>query len=141
MDIGKALISYGQAPVAIEPGDGGFYHPSLPASLSLAVDAFAGDARRNTTMAAGFAASRVIISLVGMVRAGAPLWASRLAANRWDGVEPVLKHRTVMYTGAGQLDCARNTAAIGHKVPFRPRLAAIRWIGARGRPFFGRNGR
>jgi len=136
VDIGSPLISYGQAPEAIEPREGAFYHPSMAAELFLAFDALAGDARQNTALAAGFATTRVIISLIGMALAGAPLWAARLAANRWDGVQHVLKHHTVMYIGASQLGCERNAAPVGHKMPFRPRLAAIRWIWARGRPPF-----
>jgi len=136
VDVGAALISYGETPEAIEPGEGSFYDPTMPAELFLALDALAGNTREDPALAASFAATGVIISFIGMALVGPSLRAARLSANRRNGVEHVGKHCAVMGVGTCQPHGQWNTALVCHKVPFRPRLAAIRWIWARGRPPF-----
>jgi len=132
VDIGAPLISYGETPEAIEPCEGAFDNPSMPTELFLALDALACNARDDCALAASFAATGVIISLVGMALAGPSLRAARLSANRGNGIEHVRKHRAVMDVGTCQPRGQWNTAPVCHKMPFRPRLAAIRWIWARG---------
>ncbi len=128
MDVGTALISYGQTPEAIEPGKGAFDNPAMPPELFLALDALAGNTREDAALAASVATSRVIISLVGMALVGPSLRAARLSANRRNSVEHVRKHRAVMGVCTCQPRGKWNTAPVCHKMPFRPRLAAIRWI-------------
>ncbi len=137
VDVGAPLISYGETPEAIEPGEGAFDNPAMSPELFLALDALAGNTQADAALTASFAATGVIISFVGMALVGPSLQAAGLSANRRNGVEHVRKHRAVMDVGACQPRGEWNTAPVCHKMPFRPRLAAIRWIWARGRtPFF-----
>ncbi len=108
----------------------------MPPELFLTLDALAGNPREDAALAARFAATGVIVSLVGMALVGPSLGAARLSADRGNGVEHVRKHRAVMSVGTCQPRGERNTASVCHEVPFRPRLAAIRWIWARGGPPF-----
>jgi hypothetical protein len=138
VDVRVPFISYGETPEAIEPCEGAFDHPAMPTELFLTVDAPAGNSREDAALAASFAATGVIISLVSMALVGPSLRAARLSANRRNGVEHIYKHRAVMGVGACQPRGQWNTAPVWHKMPFRPRLATIRWIWARsGPPFCG----
>ena len=136
MDVGAPLIPYGETPEAIEPCEGAFDNPAMPPELFLALDALAGNTRENAALAASFAATGVVISLVSVALVGPFLRAARLSANRGNGVEHIRKHCTVMDVGTCQPRGQWNTASVCHKMPFRPRLTAIRWIWARGRPPF-----
>jgi hypothetical protein len=136
VDVGAALISYGETPEAIEPCEGAFDYPSMPPELFLALDALARNTREDAALATSVAAPGVIISFVGVALVGPSLRAAGLSANGRNGVEHVRKHRAVMDVGTCQPRGEWNTAPVCHKMPFRPRLAAIRWIWARGRPPF-----
>ncbi len=96
MDVGAPLISYGETPEAIEPCEGAFDNPAMPPELFLALDALAGNTGEDAALAASFAATRVIISFVGMALVGPSLRAAWLSANRRNGVEHVHKHCAVM---------------------------------------------
>jgi hypothetical protein len=93
VDVGAPLIPYGETPEAIEPCEGAFDNPAMPPELFLALDALAGNTREDAALAASFAATGVIISLVGMALVGPSLRAARLSANRRNSVEHVRKHR------------------------------------------------
>ncbi len=136
VDVGTALISCGQTPEAIEPCEGAFDNPSMTTEFFFALDALARNTRKDAPLAAGVAATGVIISFVGMALVGPSLRAAGLSSNRRNGVEHVRKHCAVMDVGTCQPRGQWNTAPVCHKMPFRPRLAAIRWIWARGRPPF-----
>ncbi len=81
VDVGTALISYGQTPEAIEPREGAFDYPSMPQDLFLALDGLARNTREDAVLAASVATSGVIISLVGMALVGPSLRAAGLSAN------------------------------------------------------------
>jgi hypothetical protein len=71
-----------------------------------------------------------------MALVGPSLRAAGISANRRNGVQHVRKHRAVMDVGTCQPRGQWDSAPVCLKVPFRPRLAAIRWIWARCRPPF-----
>ena len=112
VDVSAPLISYGETSEAIEPCEGPFDHPAMPAELFLTVDALAGYARENAALAASFAAAGVVISLVGMALVGPSLRAARLSANRWNSIEHVRKHCAVMGVGTCQPRGKWNTAPV-----------------------------
>ncbi len=70
VDVGAPFISYRETPEAIDPCEGAFDHPTMPAELFLTVDGLAGNTWENAELAASFAATGVIISLVGMALVG-----------------------------------------------------------------------
>ena len=102
VDVGGALISYGETPEAIEPYEVAFDNPAMPPELFLALEALAGNMREDAALAASFAAMGVIIFLVGVALVGPSLRAPGLSANRRNGVEHVRKHRAVMDVGTCQ---------------------------------------
>ncbi len=122
MDVRAPLISYGETPEAVEPCEGAFDYPSMPTELVLALDSLARNTREDAALAASFAATRVIASLVGMALVGPSLRAARLSANRRNGVGNIGKHRAVMDVGTCQPGGKWNTAPVCHEMPFRPRL-------------------
>src|SRR5579875_2485221 len=66
MDVGAALVADGQAAEAVEPGQRALDDPAVPAEPVRALDTPPSNARFDVTPAAGPAAGRIIISLVGV---------------------------------------------------------------------------
>jgi hypothetical protein len=136
VDVGSALIAYGETPEAIEPCEGAFDDPSIPTELFLALDALARNTREHAAFAVSVAVTGVIICSVGTALVWPSLRSAGLSANRRNSVEHVRKHRAAMDVSTCQPRGQWNTAPVCHKMPFRPRLAAIRWIWVRGKPPF-----
>jgi len=132
MNVASPFISDCEATEAIEPGKASFDHPTMPAEFFSALNAPACDARRNPACATVIAAARIVVALVGMTFVGTPAWAARFSGNRRNGTKHFPEHGTIVDIGAGQAHGERNAAPVGHQMPFRARLAAIRWIWARG---------
>ena len=66
MDVGAALIADGQATETVEPGQGTLNDPAMPAESFTRLDAASGNAGNNAALAAGNAAARIVVALVGM---------------------------------------------------------------------------
>ena len=137
MDVAASFVAYGKAPKTAEPGKAALNHPAMFAELFFAVDASTGNARQDTAAMTGVPAARIIIALVGVTLFRATLRTAGLSAEHRYGVEHLLEHGAVVNIGAGEPHGEWNAAPIRFHVPLRARLAAIRWIWARGRaPFW-----
>ena len=136
MDVAAAFVSNGESAEAVEPGEAALDHPAVPAKLFFAVDAAAGNSWQDTAAATCLPTAWIVIALVRMAFFRPPLRPTWLSANGRYGIEHLLEHGAVMDIRAGQPHRERNAAPVGHQVPFRARLAAIRWIWARGRAPF-----
>jgi hypothetical protein len=136
VDFGVALVAYSESAEAVEPGEAAFDHPTMFAEFFGAFQAPARNARHYASSAAGLSTARIVITFIGMAFFWPVPRTARPAANRRYRVEHVLKHFAVVDIGAGEPHSEWNAVALGHEMPFRARLAAIRWIWARGRPPF-----
>ena len=136
MYVAASFIAYGKSAKAVEPGEAAFDDPAVSAELFFAVDASASNARQHTAAATSVAAAPVIVALVGVAFFGPLLRTAGFPADSRYGVEHVFEHGAVMNIGAGQPNRERNAAPVCYQVPLRARLAAIRWIWARGGPPF-----
>ena len=137
MDFGTSLIANCQSPEAVEPGKAAFDDPAMSAEFFRAFNTSSRNTRQDATPSTGFAAARVIIAFVAMAFFGPAERTSRLSRNGRNSVEHFFKHGTVVNIGTGQPYGERCAAPVRHQVTFCARLAAIRWIWARGRaPFF-----
>src|SRR5438067_2475825 len=87
MDIRPSLIANPQAAEAREPREGPLHHPAVAAQLLAALDAAAGDARRNAPLPTRRSAVRGIIALVGVQLGGPPPRAAQRALDRRDRVQ------------------------------------------------------
>jgi hypothetical protein len=133
MDFGTSLIANCQPSEAVEPGKAAFDHPAMSAGFLRAFDTSLCNTRQDATPSTGFTAARVIIAFVAMAFFRPAERTPRLSRNGRNSIEHLLKHGTIVNIGTGQPYGERCAAPVRHQVTFRARLAAIRWIWARGR--------
>ncbi len=124
-----ALVAYGEAAVAGEPGQGPLDHPALPPQARLVLHAPAGDAIGDAPLGQRGAAGGVVVALVGVQLGGAAGGAVR-AGERRQRVEQRREDGAVVPVGPGQPRRERESAALDQEVPFGARFAAIRRVRA-----------
>lgn len=100
-----------------------------------------GDAWQNVAASAGCSAAGIIIAFIGVAFPGPAQRTARPSRDGGNGLEHIFEHGAVVDIGASQLDGERCATPVRHQVAFGARLAAIRWIWARGSAPFGGNRR
>ena len=128
MDVLTAFVADGEATELVEPGQGALDDPPMSPQGGPGFDAPARDADADVPAGERLPAAAQVVRLVGVEfgRALAPP-AVRLA-NRGNGIEEGLEQHAVVAIGAAQPDGERNPGAVDHKMAFRARFRAIRWI-------------
>jgi hypothetical protein len=137
MDVRATFVADRQAPIAIEPGQCAFHHPAMPTQSLTRLDAAAGKAGNDATLAAGGAtggaAARIVVALVGMplerTTTRSPTRATRLA-DGWDRVQGSLEQPRVVNVGRREDHRERDAGAVNDQMAFASRLAAVGGIGA-----------
>ncbi len=125
MDVGAALVADGQAAEAVEPGQRALDDPAVPAEPVPALDTPPSNARFDVTPAAGPAAGRIIISLVGVQLIGSAAGSSGGTPDRRDGIECGFEHQAVVPVGRAQQAGQRRAPAVNHNMALRARFATI----------------
>jgi hypothetical protein len=132
VDVGPSFVAHGQAPHAVEPGQGALDHPAVAAQPLARIDPFAGDADADVALRQRAAAAGDVVRLVGvqLARSLAPSPVGLLDGR--DGVEQRLQDDAVVAVRSGQEAGQRDPAALAHNVALRARFAAVRRVGADG---------
>lgn len=125
MDVVSAFVASGESAAPVEPSKGALDDPAVLAEPLPAVDAAAGDARRDVAAPAGAPATALVARLVGVQLVGPLPWPARLAADRRHGIEQRFERRAVVNIGAGQQEGERNAAPVGDEVALGAGTAAI----------------
>ena len=143
MDVSPALVADREAPEAGEPGERALDHPAVAPEAVRALDAAAGDARRDRAGAALGPAAAVVVGLVRVELAGAASRAAPTPTDTGHDVEHRGEQLAVMAVRPAQLEAERRAARVDDEVALRARPPAIRGVRAdlRGRrrapPFAG----
>lgn len=128
MNVITTLITYGQPPVVVQPGEGALRYPPVPAKAVAAFYALTCYATLDATFAKSFAASGNVISLVGVPLVRTLAWASRLTSwtlDRLNAVHHLLEHLRVVSVSARNIHRERDTPSLDHKMALRARFALI----------------
>ena len=137
VDVGPALVAYGQRAEAVEPSMGPLNDPAVTAELLAALDPLAVNTRHDPSCPALVPARLGIVSLVGMQLVGTASGSPASAvAQRREGIERLGHHRAVVPVGPAQADAERRAAGVGDAVALRARLTPVRRVRAGGRPPF-----
>src|SRR5688500_1527767 len=126
MDISTTFIANLEPTKAVEPRKRAFDHPAVTTQALACVNPASCNAGLDAACAAGLAAARVVVALVGvqfvrpLARSSAPL------ANRRDGIQHRFEHFGVVQIGGGMRYGERDTLTVDHKMALRTRFAAIR---------------
>lgn len=134
MEISPALVAHRQPTEAREPRQRSLDHPAMPSEPLARVDAAAGDAREDATLAAGGTTTWVIVPFVGMQLGGTPTRPTTPVSGlpeRWNGIEHSRQQLRVMDVGRRESHRQGDTSGVDHNMALRPRfcpLAAIRRI-------------
>ena len=138
VDVGAALVAYGQASETVEPGMGALDYPTVTPKLLAAVDPAPSDARDDPTGAALLATGTGVVGLVGMKLVGTAAWSTApAAAHGRDRIEGRGHHHAVVAVGPREGQAEGRAAGIDDEVALGARFAAIRRVRACGRaPFF-----
>ena len=130
MDVGAALAADRQAPEAGRPSQGSFDDPAVAAEAIGALDAAAGDARRDRPLATFGSAAAVVAGLVGAEPLRAATGSAPAAAHARDDVEHGGQHAAVVPVGPAQLKAERRAAGVDHEVALGARTASVRGVRA-----------
>src|SRR5215212_718778 len=128
MDVVSALVAHLQTPVAVQPRKCSLDHPSVSTQPLAGLDTAPGDARGDTPLPERFAASREVVSFVGMQLLRALAWPATRLSDRRDGVHDLLQDLRVMDVGSGVSHCERDSVPVDHNVALRALFALIRRI-------------
>ena len=129
-DVGAPLIADGEAAKTVEPCQCPLNDPAMPAQSFAAIDAPSGNAGPDGTFPAFTPAAVMVIGLVGVELVGPLAWAATTVAHAWHGVESGCQHHAVVPVGRAQPHPERCAPLVDHKMAFRSRFAAIRWVRA-----------
>jgi hypothetical protein len=128
--VGQAFIADRETPEAVEPGKGALDHPAIAPERLAGLDPPASDAAADATAAQVVPTAWEIVALVGM-QLGRPLtWSATWSFDRLDRFNQVFEDDRVVDIGRGEPDREWDALAVDQEVPFRPRFAAVRRIGA-----------
>src|SRR5215212_8230740 len=129
MDVVAPLVAHLQPPVAVHPRQCSFHNPPVSPQLLAGFDAPPGDTWGYAPLPECFAASREVVSLVGMqlLRALARS-ATRRLADRRDSIHSLFQDLRVVDVGRRVDHRERDAAAVDHNMALRARLSLIRRI-------------
>ena len=130
MDVGAALAADRQAPEAGRPSQGSFDDPAVAAEAIGALDAAAGDARRDRPLATFGSAAAVVAGLVGVEPLRAATGSAPAVPHARDDVEDGGQHAAVVPVGPAQLKAERRAAGVDHEVALGARTASVRGVRA-----------
>ncbi len=137
MDVGTPLVADRQATEAVEPGERAFHDPAVPAQPFAGFHATSGDPRPDGAGATLFAATPVIIGLVGVELLGPPARSPSPVPHARHRVEGGRQHEAVVPVGWAQAHPERGASPVDHKVALCARFAPIRRVRAGlGAPLF-----
>jgi hypothetical protein len=140
MDVVAALVAHLEAPVAVHPRQSSFHHPPVSSQLLAGFDASPCYPGGYAPLPERLAASREVVSLVGMQLLRALARAStRRLADRLNGIHGLFQDLGVVDVGSCMDHRERDASSVDHNMALRARFALIRRIRAgslapRGRP-------
>jgi hypothetical protein len=137
MDVVAAVGADQQSTVIVQPGEGPFNDPPLPAEPRTMAGLSAGNGRLDTAFPEQASVLVVVVAPVGQKLAGASSRSADAAAHRRHAVEEFEQLGDVVAVAARQRPCERQPTAVYEQVVFAAATAAI--DGARlclGAPFF-----
>ena len=130
VDVGAALAADREPSEAGEPSQGSFDDPAVAAEAIRALDAAAGDARRDRPLATFGSAAAVVAGLVGVEPLRAATGSAPAVPHARDDVEHGGQHAAVVPVGPAQLKAERRPAGVDHEVALGAWPAAVRGVRA-----------
>src|SRR5215204_3303666 len=140
MDVVSALVAHLQPPEAVQPRQSPLHYPPVSAQLLPGFDAPPSYPRGYAPLPQGLAASRKVISLVGMQLVGSlARTPTRRLADRFDGIDCLFQYLGVVNVGSRVDHGQRDASPIYHNMALRALFALICRVRAgllapRGRP-------
>jgi len=125
MNVSPAFVANGEASEPRTPCKSAFYDPSVLPEMAVALDAFSGNAVLDTALSAGFTATWIIVSFIGMEFPRPMARTPPFCAQAGNGIQKGLEHPAVMNIGAAQQGSERNTVSVSDDVPFRAEAPTI----------------
>jgi hypothetical protein len=131
MDVLSALIAHFEAPEAVQPRQSSLHHPPVSTQLLARFDAPPSYPRSYASLPQSLAASREVISLVGvqLLRALARASTMRLADRR-DGIDRLFQNLGVVNVGSRVDHRERDAVSVHHNMALRALFAFVRRIRA-----------
>jgi hypothetical protein len=131
MDVVAALVAHLEAPVAVHPRQSSFHHPPVSSQLLAGFDASPCYPGGYAPLPERLAASREVVSLVGMQLLRALARAStRRLADRLNGIHGLFQDLGVVDVGSCMEHRERDASSVDHNMALRARFALIRRIRA-----------
>ena len=131
MDVVAPLVAHLQPPVTVHPRQSSFHDPPVSSQLLAGVNAPPCYPRGYAPLPECLAASREVVSLVGMQLLGTLARAStRRLADRLYGIHGLFQDLRVVDVGRRVDHRERDASAVDHNMALRARFALIRRIGA-----------
>src|SRR5829696_9339350 len=128
MDAVSALVAHLQSPQAVQPRQSSLHYPPVSAQLLTGFDAPPGYPRGYAPLPQGLAASREVVSLVGVQLLGALARAATRTLDGLDGVHGLFQDPGVMDVGRRVDHRERDTSPVDHNVALRALFALIRRV-------------
>src|SRR5829696_9446138 len=128
MDVLSALVAYLQPPEAVHPRQSLFHDPPVSTQLLAGFDAPPGYPRGYAPLPQGPAASREVVSLLGVQLLGALARAATRTLDRLDGVHGLFQDPGVMDVGRRVDHREQDTSPVDHIVALRALFALIRRV-------------
>lgn len=119
------------AQLARKPGMRALDHPAVAPEPVIALDALAGDAILDTSVLEVGTASRIVVALVRMQLVRPAARPAALATHRWQCVNQLLKHHSIVEIGARDTEHQRDALAIRDEVVLAAKFPPVRGVGAR----------
>ncbi len=136
MDIGSALVTRGQTPHLLHPGEGTFHHPAVASEPLAIFDASASYSGPNVSGATGSAATSSIVGLVRMQLAGTLPWPATSSCHGMDGIQQIFQEHAIVRIRPRQSYRQRCPEPVGQQVTLGARSASVRRVRPRGSPPF-----
>jgi hypothetical protein len=128
MDIRTALVADDEPTVWGRPGECSLDYPPVTAQLLARLDTSAGDARRDTPLAASNSAMGEVIRLVAVQLRRPLAGTAPKPRDRVDRIQHRLQHPGVVPVGRGEQNRERNAVPVHEQVPLRAWSAPVRRI-------------
>jgi hypothetical protein len=134
VNVGASFPAHTEASELMQPGQTAFDHPAGLAQAAAMGHPALGQDRRDAARPQRVTVQRGIVPAIALHPVGTEPGMADPAGNRWNPLDQhqQLRHIVAMRTGEG--GCQRNAVRVGNEMMLRPRLPAVRGIGARLRP-------
>lgn len=131
MDVSPTFISDKQTPVSMEPGKGSFDNPPVLSQMSGTLHPSSGNSVLYVAYYACLSAKWKIISFISVKFLRMTSRSSMQISQRWQMIQHVFQHFTIIHIGGSEADNKRNAVAIRYDMMFTSRTTSIYGVGSR----------